>query len=97
MFPDAEVKVYLDADLETRARRRSRELQERGIGAPLEQVLIDLERRDARDRGRADSPLRPPEGALVIDSSGLTITDQVEAVIRAVRAHPGCPRVEEPR
>lgn len=97
VFPDAEVKVYLDADLATRARRRSRELQERGIAAPLEQVLADLERRDARDRTRADSPLRPPEGAMVIDTSGMAVTEQVEAVVRAVRSHPACPRVEEPR
>jgi cytidylate kinase len=97
VFPDAEVKIFLDADLETRARRRSRELQERGIAATHEQVREDLERRDARDRTRADSPLRPPADAVVIDTGGMDIEAQVEAVLGVVRAHPGCPQVEERR
>lgn len=89
VFPDAEVKIYLDADLETRARRRVRDLQLRGIAATLEQVRDDLERRDARDRTRAESPLRAPEGARVVDTTGLDVEGQIEAVLAEVRAHPG--------
>jgi len=97
VFPDAEVKIFLDADLDTRARRRARELQDRGIAATLEQVRSDLERRDARDRTRADSPLRPPDDAVVVDTTGMDVEAQVEAVLRVVRAHPDCPKVEERR
>ena len=97
VFPAAQVKIYLDADLETRARRRTRELQDRGIAASLEQVREDLERRDARDRSRADSPLKPPDDAIVVDTGGMDVEAQVEAVLRVVRAHPDCPKVEEKR
>ena len=97
VFPDAEVKIYLDADLPTRAQRRARELQARGIAATVDQVTADLERRDTRDRGRADSPLRPPEDAVVIDTGGMEVDAQVEAVLSVVRAHPAFPRVPEAR
>jgi CMP/dCMP kinase len=91
VFPDAEVKVYLDADPATRARRRALELERRGLPVSLEQVLQEMERRDRRDRTRADSPLRAAEGAVVIESSGLGVGEVVEEVLRVVRAHPGCP------
>ena len=91
VFPDADVKIYLDADLDTRARRRHRELQARGIMTALDAVRADVERRDHRDRTRTDSPLRPPEGAVRVDTTGLDVEAQVEAVIEAVRLHPRCP------
>lgn len=91
VFPDAEVKIYLDADPATRARRRARELEERGLPLPIGQVLEEMERRDRRDRTRKDSPLRAAQGAVVIESSGLGAAEVVEAVLRVVRAHPGCP------
>lgn len=89
VFPDAEVKVYLDADLETRARRRCRELHARGIAVELEAVRDDLARRDERDRTRADSPLRAAEGALVVDTSGMELEEQVKAVLDLVTARRG--------
>ena len=91
VFPDAEVKIYLDADALTRARRRAREFEQRGLPVALEQVLAEIERRDQRDRTRADSPLRPAGGAIVIESSGLDVEAVVQEVLRAVRAGPGCP------
>jgi cytidylate kinase len=91
VFPDAEVKVFLDADLETRARRRARELEARGIAAPLDQVREELERRDARDRGRRDSPLMPPPGATMIDGSRRDAEHVVDEVLDVVRAHPAFP------
>lgn len=94
VFPEARVKIYLDADLETRARRRHRELQARAIPATLEQVRGDLERRDARDRERAEAPLRPAADAVVVDTSGMDAEAQIEAVLAAVRAHPDCPVAE---
>jgi cytidylate kinase len=97
VFPDADVKIYLDADLETRARRRSHELQERGIAASVEQVREDLERRDARDRSRADSPLRAADDATHVDTTGIDIERQIAAVLDVIRSHPRCPNVERSR
>lgn len=91
VFPDADVKIFLDADLETRARRRHRELQARAIHSNVEAVRADLDRRDHRDRTRADSPLRPAEGSIRLDTSGLDIEGQVEAVVQAIQAHPRFP------
>lgn len=93
VFPDAEVKIYLDADLDTRARRRQKELERRGIPVAVDDVRIELERRDDRDRTRADSPLRVAEGALVIDTSRLDIPQQVSRILGLVRAHPAFPGV----
>jgi len=97
VFPDAEVKIYLDADLATRAKRRARELERRGFAVPLEQVREEIERRDDRDRNRADSPLRPADGAQVVDGSRQDVEGVVEEVLRVVRTHPGCPGVEHTR
>ena len=97
VFPQAEVKIFLDASLEVRARRRARDLQERGIAAPIDEVQEELARRDKRDRDRAESPLRPSPDARVIDTTGMDLEPQVEAVLAVVMAHPRCPRVEEPR
>jgi cytidylate kinase len=91
VFPEAEVKIYLDADLDTRARRRARELQERGIASTVERVREELQRRDERDRSRADSPLRSSPDATVIDTTGMDVESQVEAVLGVVSAHPACP------
>jgi CMP/dCMP kinase len=91
VFPDAEVKIYLDADALTRARRRALELAQRGLPAALEQVLAEIERRDQRDRTRADSPLRPAGGAIVIESGGRDVETVVQEVLRVVQAGRGFP------
>lgn len=91
VFPDAAVKIYLDADITARTRRRAAELQGRGIAVKDDQVRQDLDRRDARDRDREEGPLRQAEDARVIDTSAMQIEEQVEAVVRAVRAHPDFP------
>ncbi len=88
VFPDAEVKIYLDATVDERARRRHRELLARGIAVTLEQVREELDQRDGRDRGRADSPLRAAAGSVAIDTTGMDIAAQVEAVLEVVRRHP---------
>jgi len=89
------VKIYLDADLETRAQRRCRELHSRGIAVTLESVREDLARRDDRDRTRSDSPLRPAEGARVLDTSGMELDEQMQTILDLVTARPNCP--EAPR
>jgi cytidylate kinase len=97
VFPDAEVKVYLDADLDTRARRRHDELTRGGIAVALDEVRDELERRDARDRTRPDSPLKVAEGAVVVDTSGLDVPGQVARVLEVVRRHPAFPGVSRGR
>ena len=91
VFPDAEVKLYLDADLATRAARRHAELRERGLPAEIDQVREDMRSRDERDRSRADSPLKPAPDAVVLDTSGLDLAGQRDAALRVIRAHPACP------
>ncbi len=92
VFPDAEVKIYLDADTLTRARRRAAELAQRGLPVPLDQVAAETERRDQRDRTRADSPLRPAPGAITIESGGKDVETVIGEVLSVVQAAPGCPR-----
>jgi CMP/dCMP kinase len=91
VFPEADVKIFLQADLETRARRRYQEMLARRIPATLDQVREELTRRDSRDQSRSDSPLRPAADAIVIDTTGMDVEAQVEAVMRAARAHPRGP------
>ena len=92
VFPDAEVKIYLDADAPTRARRRQRELERRGIPVALDDVREEIDRRDARDSGRADSPMTAAADARVVDTSGMDVDHQVAEVLRRVREHPRFPQ-----
>jgi cytidylate kinase len=82
--PDAEVKFYLDATLEARARRRRDELAERGIAADLASVREEVARRDRQDMGRAIAPLVRPPDAVLIDTTGLDGDDVLERLIDAV-------------
>ncbi|MEM8579396.1 MAG: d(CMP) kinase [Pseudomonadota bacterium] len=84
--PQAEVKLFVTASAEVRAARRHAELSARGLETTLEDVLADIRARDARDMGRADAPLRPAEGAILLDTSHLSIEDATAAAFRAVRA-----------
>ncbi len=84
VFPDAEVKIYLDASLEERARRRFRELEAKGIPVTYDEVLRTLQDRDQRDSTRAHSPLRQAEGAVVFDSTGLTVEQVVDQLLRRI-------------
>jgi len=86
VFPDAEVKVYLVASAEERARRRQKELACRGIDHALADVLADLQRRDQHDSSRAVAPLRPAPDAEWLDTTGLTVDEQVARVVERVRA-----------
>jgi cytidylate kinase len=81
VFPDAPVKVYLDASAAERARRRAEE-----TGEELDEVLEDLNRRDRLDSTRQASPLVVPEGAIVIDTSDLTFDDVVDRVLAVIES-----------
>lgn len=84
--PDAEVKLYVTAGDDERARRRHKELCEKGHDVTLEEVLNDLRIRDARDSARATAPLKPAEDAIVIDTSEMSIEAAVAATITAVES-----------
>ena len=81
VFPAASTKVFLVADLSERARRRHAELAARGIEASIEEVMTDLEERDHRDRSRSIAPLRKADDAVELDTSQLTIEEQVDFVV----------------
>ena len=84
VFPDADVKIFLDASPEARSQRRYEQGSEAGTAQPaLAAVLKELRERDDRDRNRAQSPLRPAADAIVIDSTYLTL-DEVTARIEAL-------------
>ena len=85
VFPDAEVKIYLDADLSTRAVRRKKELDAKGEAADVVGIEKDICARDAYDSGRRHSPLVVPDGAVVVDTTNLTIDGQVERVLEEAR------------
>ncbi|HEX5528712.1 MAG TPA: (d)CMP kinase [Methylomirabilota bacterium] len=92
VWPEAEVKFYLDADLDTRARRRRDDLVARGLDADLESVREDIVRRDRQDMERALAPLVKPEGAVVVDTTGLGIAEVVETLRRVAEQARCCTR-----
>ncbi len=92
VWPAAEVKFYLDADLETRARRRRDELLARGLPADLAAVTQEVARRDRQDKERALAPLVTPEGAVVLDTTGRGIEAVVETMLKAVEQSRCCTR-----
>ena len=75
VFPNADVKFYLDADIRERAERRLAEEREVNAAATYEQTLADITERDARDTTREDSPLIAAEDAIIVDSTGMAIDD----------------------
>ena len=85
VFPSADVKFFLDAEPEVRARRRQLELQERGEYKSFREVLAEVVERDRRDSTRRADPLRPAEGAVHIDTSDMDIEGMVEALADEVR------------
>ena len=86
VLPDADLKVYLEASREERARRRCRQLGEKGSQASFESVLEDLDRRDRLDSTRAVSPLRPATDAVIINTDGLSLEEVVEKILSLVGA-----------
>ena len=81
VFPSALVKVFLTASVDARAQRRHKQLIEKGFSASMEDLLKDLNERDARDANRAIAPLKPAEGAYLLDTSTMTADEAVERVL----------------
>lgn len=82
VLPDAQLKVYLTAGVYTRAMRRCKELQEKGVECNLEEIAKDIEERDYRDMHREIAPLKAAEDAQVLDSSDMDIDQVVDAIYR---------------
>lgn len=81
IFPDAPYKVFLTASAEERARRRHKQLKEKGVSVNLDSLLHEIAARDERDAGRAVAPLKPADDAVVVDSTGTPITEVIERVL----------------
>ncbi|QTO01184.1 (d)CMP kinase [Aggregatibacter sp. 2125159857] len=77
VFPDAQVKLFLDASAEERAKRRYNQLQNKGISGNFAQILAEIKERDLRDRNRAVAPLKPAEDAFLLDSTTLSIDEVI--------------------
>lgn len=90
IFPQAQLKVFLTASVEARAQRRYKQLIDKGFSANMTDLLKDLRERDARDSNRAVAPLKPAEGAYLLDTSDMTADQAVERVLHwyaAVKKH----------
>lgn len=85
VFPEADVKIFLVAALEERARRRQAELAARGTEAALEEVKEEIKERDRADRERAVAPLRRADDAVEVDTTQRTVEEQVQQVVECVR------------
>ncbi len=81
VFPDAEYKFFVKADLEARARRRQRELAHKGVNQPIQVVMDQLRQRDDRDESRAHAPMKAAHNAFIVDTSSLTIAQVVDLLI----------------
>lgn len=85
VLPQAEVKIFLTASAEIRAKRRWLELREKGRQDCFEDVLADMLERDRRDMNRAIAPLKQAQDAVVLDTSELSLSESIEAVVRIIR------------
>ncbi|MGM9637923.1 MAG: (d)CMP kinase [Eubacteriales bacterium] len=85
ILPHATVKIFLDSSSEARAKRRYRELCEKGIETSYDEVLADMIRRDENDRNRATAPLKKAEDAVLLDNSDLNLKESYEAALRIIR------------
>ncbi len=87
VFPDAEIKIFMTADIEERAKRRFKELKEKGISVSFEEVKRNLEERDRIDSMRKHSPLKKAPDAVVLDTTNLSIEEQVKFVEELIKRY----------
>lgn len=81
VFPNAQIKLFLDASAEERTKRRVKQLQEKGFNANFDEILAEIKERDFRDRNRAVAPLVPAKDALLLDSTHLSIDDVIKQAL----------------
>lgn len=87
VFPDAEIKFYLDASAEERANRRFKQLQEAGETPDYNDILRLIQERDHRDKNRATAPLKPAEDAVIVDTSHLNLQQVIDVVLEKLPRH----------
>ena len=85
VLPQATVKIFLTASPEARARRRYKELEERGLSQPYEKVLSDIVERDRKDTTRETAPLRQAEDAAVVDTTSLDLEESFQALLERIK------------
>ncbi|AIK16949.1 (d)CMP kinase [Glaesserella parasuis] len=81
VFPEAEIKFFLDASAEERTRRRVKQLQEKGFNANFDEILAEIKERDFRDRNRPVAPLVPAKDAMILDSTHLSIEEVIQQAL----------------
>lgn len=86
IFPDAPLKIYLIADVNERAKRRYKQLTDKGLSVVFDDILLDLKKRDEQDMNRLVAPLKPAADAVVIDSSFMGIQEVVDTIISCWKA-----------
>ncbi len=97
VFPDAQIKVFVTASAEERARRRHKQLIAKGNSITIEGLLRDIRERDARDTGRAAAPLKPAADAVLLDTTNLTIDEAIARVLALYQANRGKTNAADPR
>ena len=85
VLPDAEIKIFLTADAEVRAKRRCLELEQRGTPKPYDEVLAELKERDYNDSHRAVAPLKQAEDAVLVDTTALDFAQSKELILNTIR------------
>ncbi|MDG2917947.1 (d)CMP kinase [Bisgaard Taxon 10/6] len=86
VFPNAQVKLFLDASAEERAKRRYKQLQSKGIDGNFAQILAEIKERDFRDRNRPVAPLKPADDALLLDSTELSIEEVIARALKYIES-----------
>ena len=89
VLPEADVKIFLTASSEARARRRWLELQQRGVSGDFDQLLRETRERDENDMNRAAAPLRPAEDAVLLDTTELTFEESGRRILEIIRERTG--------
>lgn len=89
ILPNAELKIFLTADVRDRARRRYEELRAKGMEKPFDEVLAEMEQRDEQDTQRAAAPLKAAEDAVLLDTSGNTLEESIDEVCRLISEKTG--------
>lgn len=97
VFPEAELKIFLDASPEERALRRYKQLKEGGINVNLGDLIKELRERDKRDQERMVAPLKPAEDAIHINTDRLTVEQVVEKILSEIRGKKAFPAISFPR
>lgn len=85
VFPDAQLKIFLEASASQRAERRYKQLKNKGLSVSLRALLAQIQERDARDRGRAIAPLKPADDAVVLDSTLMSIDEVFDSVMTLIK------------